>query len=70
MPPRANAEPGASEMITILARVFARLAIAMSHSTGAASFRQIAVLELKIASDEEATAIEAWLTAHPGGGHA
>ena len=57
----------ADEVITVLARVLARLAVRSSASTGAATFRQIAVLELKIATDAEAAAIEAWLTAHPGG---
>ena len=63
----AVAVPDAEQLLTVLARVVARMVVRSSVSQGAATFRQIAVMELKVATDAEATAIEAWLTSHPGG---
>lgn len=57
-----EAGPAVEDVVSALARVVARMAVARSVSQGAASFRQIAVAELKIATDAEAAVIEQWLT--------
>ena len=62
-----------SAVIMALIRMMSRLAVAQTVDRtlgvpqGAATFRQIAVHELHIASDRDVDAIEAWLAAHPGG---
>lgn len=61
----AETAPDLAGTVTVLARVLARLACSRSQVRGPATFRQIATTELKIATDEEVTVIEAWLTAHP-----
>jgi hypothetical protein len=65
--PDASAAPAAQDteqMVTDLARVFARLAVKSAIGNGAATFGQIIVNELHIATHEEASRIEAWLTSH------
>jgi hypothetical protein len=54
-------------MVTTLARLVARLAVRSAPpSQASATFRQILVVELRIAQDREVEAIERWLTEHPG----
>lgn len=60
------AGPAADEVISAVCRIVARMAVRQSVSTGAATFKEIAVRELGIATDQEATILEQWLTAHQG----
>jgi hypothetical protein len=64
--PPAAGQPDVEKMVTTLTRVFARLAVKTSTCGGAATFAQIVVTELHIATHEEAAAIETWLTSHSG----
>jgi hypothetical protein len=57
--------PDAEQLLTILARMTATLAVRCSRGQYAATFRDIAVRELRIASPADVDVIEAWLTAHP-----
>lgn len=70
-PAAATPAPGqqadVEKMVTTLTRVFARMAVKTSSCTGAATFSQIMVTELNIATHEEAATIENWITAHHGG---
>jgi hypothetical protein len=57
--------PDAEAMITTVTRVLAHLIL--SNARGPGTFRQIATQQLNVASGAQVDAIEAWLTAHPGG---
>jgi hypothetical protein len=65
--PAAEAAPApdAEQLLTILARVTGNLIVKSSTGRDSATFRRIAVQELRIASDADVDAIEAWVTAHP-----
>lgn len=69
--PGAPDEPGLDELVTVLARLTARLIVHISRSHAqqgqGATFRAIVAHELHIANDAEIDIIEAWLTSHPGG---
>lgn len=72
MPPRKPADAGPAAdteaMITAVAMVLARLIVqSPGRSPYGGTFRQIAVQQLRVATDAEAELIEAWLIAHPGG---
>lgn len=61
----ADAAPDAEQLLTVLAGVVGRLVVRSSAGRDPATFRQIAVQELRVASDVDVTLIESWLTAHP-----
>lgn len=54
----ATAAPASAADVAVLARVVARLAVAVSNGPSPASFRAIATRELRIATDAEADVIE------------
>jgi hypothetical protein len=66
--PAPEPAPDAGQLLTVLARMTAALAVRCSSGQHSATFRQIAVRELSIATDAEVDVLEAWLTAHPPGG--
>lgn len=61
----AAAAPDIDQLLTVLARVVARLVVQSSKGQHSATFRDIAVRELGVASHADVTAIETWLTTHP-----
>lgn len=60
--------PDGEQLLAVLARMVANLAVRVSTGPHAATFRAIAVNELRIASHAEVDVLEAWLTAHPPAG--
>lgn len=56
----------AEQMITLLMRVANRAIVRYSRGATSASYRQIVVGEMRLASHEEAAEIERWLTEHHG----
>lgn len=61
--PAADAD--LEQIVSDLTRVFARMAVKSSVGLGAATFRQIVVNDLHIATHDEAERIERWLSEHP-----
>jgi hypothetical protein len=61
----APVAPDAEQLLTVLARMVACLAARCSKGQYPATFRQIAVNELRIATPADVDAVEAWLAAHP-----
>jgi hypothetical protein len=55
-----------AEVVTVLARVLTRLVVHVSRGPHPASFRSIAVRELRVASEAEIDLIEKFLTGHGG----
>jgi hypothetical protein len=64
--PRPPAPGELEEVVTVLARVLTRLVVHVSRGPHAASFRSIAVRELRVASEAEIDLIEKFLTGHGG----
>lgn len=53
------------QLVTDLTRILARMVVQQSPGAGAATFGQLAVDGIRVATMEEAARIEKWLTEHP-----
>lgn len=60
-------QPEAEQLLTVLTRVLGRLIVQSAQGQYSATFRRIAVNELRVASDADVDLIEKWLTEHPPG---
>jgi hypothetical protein len=61
------AEPDPADVLAATVRMLARLVVHVSglNTRTSASFRQIVVQELRIATESDVDLIEAWLSNHP-----
>ena len=64
----AAAAPEAEQLLTVLAGIVGRLVVRSSTGRHPATFREIAVQELRVASHADVDLLEKWLTAHPPAG--
>lgn len=60
-----HAELELEQLVTDLTRILARMVVQQSPGAGAATFGQLAVDGLRVATTEEAGRIEKWLVEHP-----